>query len=113
VSRVDLWNAERKRVDGLQLPGVIIAGDVFNWSKASQTVLKRKRIADRHKPVTDRITDRLLHGEMPVSVEEVAREIKTNCKEVRSVVLTLKRQGLLIESSFPKHILLRLKEGTL
>jgi hypothetical protein len=88
-------NTETKveRISGLQ----VVEFD-FNWSKSSKTTLRRKRIVDR-----------ILHGENLCTVEQVARQTRTNCKLVRAVVDDLKRNGLILESTFPKHVLLRIK----
>jgi len=82
----------------LQLPAVVCAGETFRWSKISRESILRGRIANH-----------LLTCEMPCSVEQVAKATKTNKKVVREVVQDLKKNGVLTESSFPKHWLLRLK----
>jgi len=88
----------KRRRHALQVPEGWQSGKIFNWSQQSKDQLFRGRIANY-----------LLTCEMPCTVGAVAQATKTSCKHVRAVVQDLKRNGVLIESSFPKHFLLRLK----
>jgi biotin operon repressor len=87
----------------LRLPEVSCSGETFVWSPESQDAIKRGRLD--YKIVSYLLTE----AEFPISVETVAKRLQTNCKAIRRVVERLKEDGLLVESTTPRHFLLKMK----
>jgi len=94
---------ERAPVPGLRLPEISCSGEVFVWSKESQEYIKRSRLD--YKIACYLLTE----CEYPCSVESVAKAMQVCCKNVRRVVQRLKEDGLLVESTTPRHFLLKAK----